>query len=152
VRLRRRSAIYVRLVLLHGRLERRSRARARYGALRWQNKHKTFSLHQTEPTDTIQRSELVLEISDGRVFAVDQRRTGSATATTERLDAGSRTTDPENERRTEGRLAFDPPVPDYRLYVQIPPHCGRVCASGPPRNASTSAEHRILYRFWDFPR
>ena len=33
---------------------------------------KTFSVHQTEPTDTLRPSELVLEISDGRRFIIEQ--------------------------------------------------------------------------------
>ena len=33
---------------------------------------KTFSLHMSDPTDSLRPAEMVLEISDGRVFAIDQ--------------------------------------------------------------------------------
>jgi hypothetical protein len=33
---------------------------------------KTFSVHMMEPTDSLRPTELMLEISDGRVFPIDQ--------------------------------------------------------------------------------
>jgi hypothetical protein len=38
-------------------------------------KRKTFSVHATEPSNTLLPSELVLEISDGRRFVVEQPAT-----------------------------------------------------------------------------